>query len=82
MTVRKNFIFDEEVARHLEELAKKEGKTQTQITQEAIENLYKQIDIEKKLQALETIKDTFHGALTDVDAKKVRQESVSEKYGK
>ncbi len=31
MTIRKNFTFDEDVAKHLEELAKRERKTQTQI---------------------------------------------------
>jgi predicted transcriptional regulator len=47
MTVRKNFNFDEKVAKHLEEIAKVEGKTQTQIAQEAIEERYKQIAIKK-----------------------------------
>lgn len=29
MTIRKNFLFEQEVAKHLEALAKAEGKTQT-----------------------------------------------------
>jgi hypothetical protein len=29
MSVRKNFHFDDSVAKHLEEIAKTEGKTQT-----------------------------------------------------
>ena len=69
MTVRKNFLFDNEVAKHLEEIAKIEGKTQTQITQEAIEERYKKINAQKKLEILDEIADSFHGLLTNVDAK-------------
>ena len=47
MTIRKNFLFDDKVAKHLEEIAKAEGKTQTQIAQEAIEEKYKSISIQK-----------------------------------
>ena len=82
MTVRKNFLFDDEVAKHLEEIARIEGKTQTQIAQEAIEERYKYISIKKKLAALDEIADSFHGLLTDVDAKAVRIEHAMEKYGK
>ena len=82
MTIRKNFIFDERVARHLEEIAKAEGKTQTQIAQEAIEERYKQISIKEKLEIFDEIQDAFHGVLTDVDAKSVRIEHAMEKYGK
>ncbi len=82
MTVRKNFLFDDEVAKHLEEIAKAEGKTQTQIAQEAIEERYKKISIENKLAILDEIHDSFHGLLTDVDAKASRMEYVMDKYGK
>jgi len=82
MTIRKNFIFDEKVAKHLEEIAKAEGKTQTQIAQEAIEERYKQISIKKKLAIFDEIQDAFHGSLTDVDAKAARIEHAVEKYGK
>jgi len=82
MTIRKNFNFEQNVAEHLAEIAKLEGKTQTQITQEAIEERYKQISIKKKLAILDEINDSFHGLLTDVDAKSSRIEHAMEKYGK
>ena len=82
MTIRKNFLFDDEVAKHLEEIAKAEGKTQTQIAQEAIEEKYKAISRKKKLEALNEIRDSFHGLLTNVDAKAVRIDHAMEKYGK
>lgn len=82
MTVRKNFNFDETVAKHLEEIAQAEGKTQTQIAQEAIEERYRQIANRKKLEIFDEIEDAFHGLLSDVDAKSVRIEHAVEKYGK
>lgn len=81
MTVRKNFNFDETVAKHLEEIAKEEGKTQTQIAQEAIEERYRQMSNKKKLEIFDEIQDAFHGLLTDVDAKAARIEQAVEKYG-
>ena len=82
MTIRKNFLFEQNVAEHLAEIAKLEGKTQTQIAQEAIEERYKHISIKKKLAILDEIKDSCHGQLTNVDAKTSRKERVMEKYGK
>ncbi len=82
MTIRKNFLFDEEIARHLEEIAKLKGQTQTQTVQEFIQNEYKKINAKKKLAILDEIADSFHGLLTDVDAKAARIEHAMEKYGK
>jgi len=82
VTIRKNFLFEQKVAEHLAEIAKLEGKTQTQIAQEAIEERYKQISIKKKLAILDEINDSFHGLLTNVDARASRIEHAMEKYGK
>jgi predicted transcriptional regulator len=77
MTVRKNFHFDNNVARHLEEIAKSEGKTQTQVTQEAIEERYKQISIKKKLEALDKLAGCVpKGSLVDVDVRDIRVEKA------
>jgi len=81
MTVRKNFNFDEETARRLEELAKMQGKTQTEVVKEAVDEVYKHIERERKLALLEEVHDAFHGLLTDVDAKQARIEHAFEKYG-
>jgi predicted transcriptional regulator len=74
MTVRKNFLFDDEVAKHLEEIAKAEGKTQTQIAQEAIEKEYKAITKKKKLKALESLAGSLTGKIGDLDIHQVRIE--------
>ena len=55
MRVRKNFIFDEETAEHLEKLAKRDGKTQTQVVKDLIEEEYKTISKEEKLKILNSI---------------------------
>jgi len=77
MTIRKNFLFDDYVAKHLEEIAKIEGKTQTQIAQEAIEERYKKIAIQKKLTALESLLGVANGVLIDVDVKDVSLKRAS-----
>ena len=52
MTVRKNFIFDEETPEHLEKLAKKRGTIQTQAVKDLIEKEYnREISKEEKLEA-------------------------------
>ncbi len=81
MTVRKNFLFEEEVAKHLEELAKAEGKTQTQIVQEMTEERYRQIRKQRKLEALEALKGSLSGMIGDVDIKKARMDYLTEKHG-
>jgi len=69
MTIRKNFIFDESIAKHLEELAKLENKTQTQTIQELIEQKYKELEKKRKLEILNEVKNAFNGQLTNIDAK-------------
>jgi len=69
MTIRKNFIFDENVAKHLEELAKLENKTQTQTIQELIEQKYKELEKKRKLEILNEVQNAFSGQLTNIDAK-------------
>ena len=81
MTIRKNFLFEQKVAEYLEAIAKAEGKTQTQIAQEAIIERYKQIKMQKKLEALERIAGSLTGKIGNIDAKKVRDAYVSEKHG-
>ena len=71
MTIRKNFLFEQEVAKHLEELAKAEGKTQTQIVQEMTEERYKQIRKKKKLDALEKLKNSPSANIGDIDIRQI-----------
>jgi len=74
MTIRKNFNLDEEIVKQLEEIAKIEHTTQTQAVQEAIEKLYKEKQISKKLAALDELAGSFSGMLSDVDAKDIQRQ--------
>ena len=82
MNIRKNFIFQEDTIKYLEELSKLKNKTQTDIVKEAIEELYKKANIKKKLAILDEIKDSFHGQLTSIDAKELHKEKRVKKYDK
>ena len=78
MTVRKNFNFDETTARHLEELAREKGKTQTQIAVEAIESIYAQNRRQNKKALLNKLSGSVpRGSLVDVDVRAIRTEQAA-----
>ena len=52
MTIRKNFLLDEEIAEHLEKMAKQKGVTQTEVVKNLIEKEYEECSKEEKLEAI------------------------------
>ena len=52
-TVRKNFVFKEDVAEHLEELARNSGKSMTSLVEEMVEDRYRSERVKKRLKAFE-----------------------------
>ena len=77
MTVRKNFVFDEETAHALEEIAKEEGITQTEAVKRAIAELQEKQKRKKRLAALERLAGSVPpGSLVDVDVRQVRVEKA------
>ena len=77
MTVRKNFVFDEETAHTLEQIAKEEGITQTEAVKRAIEELQEKQKRKKRLEALEKLAGSVPpGSLVDVDVRQVRVEKA------
>ncbi len=76
MTIRKNFLFEQEIAKHLEELAKTEGKTQTQIVQEMTEERYRQIRKKRSLDALKKLKNSPAANIGDIDIRQIRIEKA------
>jgi len=50
-TVRKNFVFKEEVASHLEELAKDKGQSMTSFIEEMIEQKYQSKRVKMRVEA-------------------------------
>jgi hypothetical protein len=81
MTIRKNFLFEQKMAEELEKIAKEEGKTQTQITQEALKAYLKKKKREKRLEALDRLAGSLTGKIGDIDIKEARGAYLAEKYG-
>jgi hypothetical protein len=50
-TVRKNFVFSEEIAMHLEEMAKENGQSMTSFVEDMIEEKYGSKKVSKRLEA-------------------------------
>jgi len=63
--IRKNFAFEENIVKKLEELAKQSQKSMTALIQELIEERYKQIEKQKKKEAFKKIKGSATGLLKD-----------------
>ena len=72
--VRKNFVFTEEVAKHLEEIAEKDGKSMTSVLSEMIENRYKNISKEEKLKAFKSLVGSSTGMYTDKSIQSIKAE--------
>ena len=71
-TVRKNFVFDKQIAMHLEEIAKSSKQSMTNLIQEMIEERYKQIKAKKRLEAFNRIKGSATGLFTDESIQSVK----------
>jgi predicted DNA-binding protein len=76
MTIRKNFNFNEETARHLEEKAKRDAKTQTQYLEELIEKDLREEKRQKRLNALEKLKNSPSANIGDIDIRQMRIEKA------
>jgi predicted DNA-binding ribbon-helix-helix protein len=77
MTIRKNFIFDEEIAQHLEELAAKQNITQTQLIKNMIEEKYEEISVQEKLEAFRSIIPMPAGSLVGKSIQSAKEEMAS-----
>lgn len=74
MTVRKNFLLDDEIAKHLEEIAKKENKTQTDIIKNLIEDKYQEYSVQEKLEAFYSFAGSCPGMFTDQSIQSIKEE--------
>lgn len=73
MTIRKNFIFEKEIAKEIEEIAADEGITQTEAVKIAIHALYQEKQQAKRLEAFHNfVGSAPEGSLKDIDVKKLR----------
>lgn len=72
LTVRKNFVFDKNIALYLEELAKETKQSMTSLVQEMIEERYKEIKVKKRIEAFNRIKGSVTGLLTDTSIQEIK----------
>ncbi|MEA2028361.1 MAG: hypothetical protein U9N49_05250 [Campylobacterota bacterium] len=72
MSVRKNFIFDDEIASHLEQIATRKQKSQTQIIKELIEKEYQEVSKEKKLEAFYKFAGSGTGLFGDLTIQEIK----------
>ena len=81
--VRKNFVFKKEVALHLEELAKRDGKSMTLVVQELIEKEYEEVSVEEKLKAFYRFAGSGTGLFGDMTIQSIKASmgNKGEKYG-
>ncbi len=61
MTIRKNFLFDDEIVEHLKKLAERDGTNQTEVVRNLIEEKYQEIAVQEKLAALNRITGSANG---------------------
>jgi len=71
-SVRKNFVFDSNIARYLEELAKDSKKSMTTLVQEMIEERYQELKVKKRMKAFNRIKGSATGLLGDTTIQEIR----------
>jgi len=64
MTVRKNFLLDEEIAEHLEKIAKEANTTQTQVIKNMIEEKYQEVSKKERSKAFYSIVGSSNGMYT------------------
>ncbi len=71
-TVKKKFIFEESVAKHLEELAKDEKKSISLLLQDMIEKAYSKIDKKKKLESAKKIIASSNGYYENLTIQEIK----------
>ncbi|CAA6818960.1 MAG: Unknown protein [uncultured Sulfurovum sp.] len=72
LTVRKNFVFDKNIAMYLEEIAKDTKQSMTSLVQEMIEERYKEIKVKKRIKAFKSIDGSATGLLTDFSIQSIK----------
>ncbi len=73
-TIRKNFVLEAGVAKHLEEISRVAEQSMTYIVQEMIEERYKKIKVNKRLEALKRMSNSASGLLTDKSVQSIKSE--------
>ena len=73
MSVRKNFVFSEEVAAHLKELALEDGKSMTAVVEEMIEDRYRSNRVKRRLEAFEKFAGSGSGLFGEQTIQSIKE---------
>ena len=76
MTIRKNFLFEEDVVKHLKDIAKKTNMTQTQVIKDLIEEKYTQFTVSDRLEAFKSIVEMPASSLVGKTVQSIKYEMV------
>ncbi|MBN2823997.1 MAG: hypothetical protein JXQ76_01635 [Campylobacterales bacterium] len=71
-TVRKNFVLEQKVANHLEELAKESNQSMTALIQDMIEERYQKLRVQQRKEVLKQMDGFGTGLLGDFSIQKVK----------
>ena len=71
-TVRKNFVFSQEIASHLEEMAKDSHQSMTSFVEEMIEQKYGSKMVEKRVTAFNKFAGSANGLFTDSSIQSIK----------
>lgn len=77
MTIRKNFLLDEEIVKHLQEIAKRQNSTQTDVIKNIIEEKYKEISMQEKIEAFDSMTLFPSGSLVDKSIQSIKAEMAA-----
>jgi len=72
VTVRKNFVLEQTVANHLEELAKESNQSMTALVQEMIEDRYQKLKAKRRKEILKEMDGFGTGLLGDFSIQSVK----------
>ncbi|NOQ29869.1 MAG: hypothetical protein GQ570_01975 [Helicobacteraceae bacterium] len=72
MTVRKNFLFDDEIAEQLVEISEIKHITQTQVVKELIIKEYDEVTKEEKLEAVKNFIGSGTGLFGDMTIQSIK----------
>ena len=72
MTIRKNFLLDEEIVEHLKEIAKANNTTQTQVIRNMIEEQHQEIAMKEKLEALKAFAGSGSGLFGELTIQEIK----------
>jgi hypothetical protein len=70
--IRKNFVFEQSVAEHLEDLAKSMKTSLTKTVQDLIEERYAQMEQKKKIEAAESIMGSATGVFGEMTIQEIK----------